>query len=72
MVTLQHVVEDAKLLAEPVGPGEKLAIVNRGITPVRVDAIAGAIQMGDRLAIGMALEPLAKGQGLIWVLVDLQ
>jgi hypothetical protein len=88
-------VEDAQWFAEPAAPGDKLTVVYRGLIQVKVDASLGAIQVGDRLAIGsdgyalkaqpvlegqapgglalgLALEPLAEGQGLVWVLVDLQ
>jgi hypothetical protein len=91
------VVEDAHATTEPAAPGDYLTVVYRGIVQVKVDAAAGAIQVGDLLTsagasgwavkaqpateagafltgtiLGKAVEPLAEGQGLIWVLVDLQ
>jgi hypothetical protein len=91
------VVEDAHTTTEPAAPGDYLTVVYRGLAQVKVDASAGAIQVGAPLLaagasgyalaaqstleagfvpagaiIGKALEPLESGEGLIWVLVDLQ
>jgi hypothetical protein len=80
--------------------GGYVAVATRGgLTRLKVEASAGAVQVGDTLTaaatagyaakaqpvtiegvelyapgsvIGRALESLAEGQGLIWVLVDMQ
>jgi hypothetical protein len=97
MVVEEIVVEDAHATTEPAAPGDYLTVVYRGLAQVKVDASAGAIEVGAPLLaagdsgyalaaqpaleagfisagaiVGKALEPLESGEGLIWVLVDLQ
>jgi hypothetical protein len=97
LIVEETVVEDAHATTEPVAPGDYLTVVYRGLAQVKVDASAGAIQVGTPLLaagdsgyalatqpaleagsvpagaiVGKALEPLEGGEGLIWVLVDLQ
>jgi hypothetical protein len=91
--------EDIQHAEGPVAPGDYLFLVVQGVARVKVDASAGAITAGQRLAgaglagharalrtltvegvlvaegaatVGVALESLEAGTGLISVLVNLQ
>ncbi len=91
--------QDVQQTGGPAAPGDYLFLVVQGVARVKVDASAGAITAGQRLAgasiaghsralrtvtlegvvmaegvatLGIALEPLEAGTGLISVLVNLQ